>query len=496
MNNAVSANPPRLRLDQEEIRALVGAELVDRRDQDTFDVTNPATGDVLAVVPNLGAAATEAAISAAAAAQREWASRPTLERSAVLRSWAELIRHNRDALARLLVMEQGKPLSEARAELDYSASFVDWFAEEARRPHGQTIPTGLPNTRMSTIRQPIGVGACITPWNFPASMIARKAAPALAAGCAVVIKPSEFTPLIALALIRLAYKAGIPAGVATVVTGDRAASDEIGRVLTQNPFVRKISFTGSTVVGSRLMARAAENIKSVALELGGNAPFIVFADADLDLAVDGAVTAKFRNGGQACIAANRILVHRAIHDRFVARLSEEISRLVLGNGLDDGTTIGPLINTAAVEKVHRHVEDAVRRGAKLVAGGERSALGANFYPPTLLLDVPADAELCHEETFGPVAAIQRFDTEDEALALANATPYGLAGYVFTSDADRVIRVSEGLDTGLVAVNVGIFTTPVAPFGGVKQSGIGREGGAEGLHDWQEVKYICQGVLPA
>lgn len=477
-----------------DARALIGAEWVAGIPGRTFDVTNPATGELLARVPNLGADETAKAILAAHAAQGAWAARSALERSSTLRDWATLVRDRTDDLASLLVAEQGKPLREARAELAYSADFFDWFAEEARRPHGQTIPSGIPSTRMSTIRQPIGVGACITPWNFPASMIARKAAPALAAGNAIVIKPSEQTPLIALALARLALDAGVPTGVVNVVTGDREASAAIGAEFTSNPLVRKISFTGSTAVGSRLMAQCAPTVKSIALELGGNAPLIVFDDADLDVAVRSTIAAKFRNAGQACIAANRILVQAGIHDEFVARLTEEISRLTVGDGYDNATDIGPLINSAAVDKVHRHVLDAVARGAALVTGGERSPLGPNFYPPTLLLNVAIDAELCGEETFGPVAALRRFDTEDEALELANDTTYGLAAYLYTTDANRLVRVSERLETGLVAANVGVFTTPVAPFGGVKASGIGREGGAEGLHDWQELKYICQGVL--
>ncbi|GAB3617782.1 NADP-dependent succinate-semialdehyde dehydrogenase [Okibacterium endophyticum] len=460
---------------------------------DVFDVINPATGDLLARVPDMGQSDIKRAIAAADTAFAPWAARSPVDRSVILRRWADLIRADAERLATLLVLEQGKPRAEARAELHYAASFFDWFAEEARRPHGDTIPSGIPGTRMSTIRQPIGVGACITPWNFPASMITRKAAPALAAGCTVIIKPAEQTPLIALALGRLAIEAGVPAGVVNVVTGDRSAAAIVGLELTTNEAVKKISFTGSTAVGSQLMAQAAPTVKNLALELGGNAPLIVFDDADLNLAVDATMKAKFRNAGQACIAANRILVQDGISEEFTRLLTERISALVVGNGLDQDTNVGPLINQAAVEKVDRHVTDAIAKGATLLVGGNRHKLGGHFYTPTLLVDTPGEADLCSEETFGPVAALRHFGTESEALELANATPYGLAAYLFTTDADRVVRVSEALETGLVAINVGEFTTPVAPFGGVKLSGIGREGGAEGLHDWQETKYICQGV---
>jgi len=477
-----------------EKRAYIGGRWVEADDGATFEVVNPAgTGEVLARVPNLGADETRRAIVAADEAGAAWAGAGAAERSAVLRRWADLIREDVERLATLLVLEQGKPLAEARGELIYAASFFDWFAEEGRRPHGETIPSARPGTRMTTIRQPMGVGACITPWNFPASMITRKAAPALAAGCTVVLKPAEQTPLIAIALCALAERAGLPPGVVNLVTGDRAAAALIGETLVGHERVRKISFTGSTKVGSRLMRLAAEGIKSVALELGGNAPFLVFEDADLDLALDSAMRAKFNNAGQACIAANRILVARAVHDEFVARLAERCAALVVGNGLDPDTDIGPLINRAAVDKVHRHVTDAVAKGARMLTGGAHHPLGENFYTPTVLVDCPPDADLCAEETFGPVAAVQIFDDEDEAVTAANDTVYGLAAYFFTTDADRVVRVSEALHSGLVSVNVGEFTTPVAPFGGVKQSGIGREGGAEGLRDWQETKYICQGV---
>jgi succinate-semialdehyde dehydrogenase/glutarate-semialdehyde dehydrogenase len=481
-------------MEEPQARALIGGRWVEADSGATFEVTDPAgVGGVLARVPNLGPVETRRAIEAAADSLASWSAASSAERSIVLRRWAELIREDIERLANLLVREQGKPLAEARAELVYAASFFDWFAEEARRPHGETIPSARPGTRMITIRQPMGVGACITPWNFPASMITRKAAPALAAGCTVVIKPAEQTPLTAIALCALAERAGMPPGVVNVVTGDRAAATLIGETLTGHESVRKISFTGSTQVGRQLMRLAADGVKSVALELGGNAPFLVFADADLDLALDALIRAKFNNAGQACIAANRILVARCVHDEFTARLAERTAALTVGNGLDPGTDIGPLINQAAVGKVHRHVTDAVAKGAKLLTGGRHHPLGGNFYTPTVLVDCPPGADLCGEETFGPLAAVQAFDDEQEAVAAANDTPYGLAAYFFTTDADRVWRVGEALQSGLVSVNVGEFTTPVAPFGGVKQSGIGREGGADGLHDWQETKYICQAV---
>lgn len=466
--------------------------MVEADDLSTFAVHDPADGQLLARVANLGADETARAILAAQEAFPAWAATSVLERSGVLRAWGQLIRERVDELAVLLVREQGKPLAEARGELNYAASFFDWFGEEARRPHGETIPSALPRTRMLAIRQPLGVGACITPWNFPASMITRKAAPALAAGCTIVVKPAEQTPLIAIAICALAAEAGIPDGVVNLVTGDRAAAARIGATLTGHEAVRKISFTGSTAVGRVLMQQAAATVKSVALELGGNAPLLVFADADLELAVEATVSAKFRNAGQACIAANRILVEHSVHDQFVERLAARIRAIRVGNGLDD-VDLGPLIDAAAVDKVDRHVQVAVAKGARVQVGGRRHKLGKNFYEPTLLVGCPDDADLCAEEAFGPLAAVRAFTDESEGIARANNTSYGLAAYLFSTDADRVWRVGEALESGLVAVNIGEFTTPVAPFGGVKQSGVGREGGAEGLHDWQETKYICQGV---
>jgi succinate-semialdehyde dehydrogenase / glutarate-semialdehyde dehydrogenase len=463
-------------------------------DSRTFPVTDPATGSVIAEVPRMGAAETVRAIKAAQAAGAGWRALSSNERSELLRRWAALMISERDELARLMVREQGKPLAEATAEVTYAASFFDWFAEEGRRAYGETIPPGLPGTRMVVTRQPIGVGACITPWNFPIAMITRKAAPALAAGCTIVLKPAEQTPLCALAVCSLAEQAGIPAGVVNVVTGDAEDAPVIGWELTTRPEVRKISFTGSTAVGSLLMRQASGTIKSVSLELGGNAPFIVFDDADLDAAVSAAMVTKFRNAGQACIAANRILVDAAVYDDFVAALAERTAALKVGNGLDPGTDIGPLIDEAAVAKAEQHVADAISHGARLVTGGHRDALGGTFFQPTLLADCPPDALMCREETFGPVAAVQRFTGEAEAVRLANDTPYGLASYFFSQDTRRVWRVSEALDTGIVAVNTAMFTSPVAPFGGMKQSGLSREGGHEGISDWLETKYICHGGI--
>jgi succinate-semialdehyde dehydrogenase/glutarate-semialdehyde dehydrogenase len=472
----------------------VGGRWTAADDRRTFPVTDPATGKVIAEVPRMGAVETVRAIRAAEAAAPAWRRVSSGERSRLLRAWAALMVDNQEELARLLVREQGKPLREATEEVRYAASFLDWFAEEGRRAYGEVIPPGLPGTRMTVVREPVGVGACITPWNFPIAMITRKAAPALAAGCPIVLKPAEQTPLCALAVCALAERAGIPAGVFNVVVGDSEDAAVIGREMTTRPEVRKISFTGSTAVGSLLMGQAAGGVKSVSLELGGNAPFIVFEDADLDLAVSAAVSAKFRNAGQACIAANRFLVADAVHDDFVAELAGRAGALRVGNGLDEGTDIGPLIDAAAVRKVERHITDALGRGASLIVGGGPHSLGGTFVQPTVLADCPLDADICCEETFGPVAAVTRFSDEAEALRSANDTPYGLASYFFTRDTGRVWRVAEALQTGIVAVNTGAFSSPVAPFGGMKQSGLGREGGHEGIADWLESKYVCHGGI--
>ncbi|SEB59096.1 NAD-dependent succinate-semialdehyde dehydrogenase [Streptomyces melanosporofaciens] len=472
----------------------VGGRWTAADDGRTFPVTDPATGQILAEVPRMGARETVRAIQAANAAAPGWRALSSDERGQLLRTWAALLIDNRDQLARLLVREQGKPLPEAAQEVTYAASFLDWFAEEGRRAYGDVIPAGLPGTRMTAVREPVGVGACITPWNFPIAMITRKAAPALAAGCPIVLKPAEQTPLCALAVCALSERAGIPAGVFNVVVGDAEDAPAVGLELTTRPEVRKLSFTGSTTVGSLLMRQAADTIKSVSLELGGNAPFIVFDDADLDVAISAAMAAKFRNAGQTCVSANRFLVADSVYDDFLAALAEHTAALAVGNGLDPGTDVGPLIDQAAIRKIERHIADAVHRGAKVVTGGEPHRLGGTFFQPTVLADCPPNAEICCEETFGPVAAVTRFNDEDEAVRHANKTPYGLAAYFFTRDTRRVWRVSEALETGIVAVNTGAFSSPVAPFGGVKQSGLGREGGREGIGDWMETKYVCHGGI--
>jgi succinate-semialdehyde dehydrogenase / glutarate-semialdehyde dehydrogenase len=457
----------------------------------TFAVRNPATGEVIEQVPRHGVAETRAAIAAAERAFPAWRGRTAKERALVLRRLADLMLERQEELARLLTTEQGKPLAEARGEIAYAASFFEWFGEEAKRIYGDTIPPHQADKRIVVLREPIGVTAGITPWNFPAAMITRKAAPALAVGCAIVLKPAEQTPLTALALARLADEAGIPPGVLSVVTGDAGDAPVIGGELTTNPAVRKLSFTGSTEVGKLLMAQCAGTVKKVSLELGGNAPFLVFDDADLDAAVEGAIMCKFRNSGQTCVSANRILVQDSVHDEFVARFEAAVGRLVVGNGLDDGVQVGPLIDESAVEKVERHVADATQGGAELVRGGGR--LEGTFFEPTVLTGVTATMAMTREETFGPVAGIQRFADEQEAIALANDTPYGLAAYFYSGGLGRVWRVSEGLEYGILGVNTGIISTEVAPFGGMKESGIGREGSRYGVDDWLETKYVCLGL---
>jgi succinate-semialdehyde dehydrogenase / glutarate-semialdehyde dehydrogenase len=458
----------------------------------TFAVSNPATGDVIEQVPRHGVAETRAAIEAAERAYPAWRARTAKERALVLRGLADLMLERQEELARLLTTEQGKPLAEARGEIAYAASFFEWFGEEAKRIYGDTIPPHQADKRIVVLREPIGVTAGITPWNFPAAMITRKAAPALAVGCTIVLKPAEQTPLTALALARLAEEAGLPPGVLSVVTGDAEDAPVIGGELTSNPTVRKLSFTGSTEVGKLLMAQCAGTVKKVSLELGGNAPFLVFDDADLDAAVDGAIMCKFRNSGQTCVSANRILVQDSIHDEFVSRFEAAVGRLVVGNGLEDGVQVGPLIDESAVEKVERHVADATESGAELVRGGSRLE-GTTYFEPTVLTGVTATMAMTREETFGPVAGIQRFASEEEAVALANDTPYGLAAYFYSGGLGRVWRVSEGLEYGILGVNTGIISTEVAPFGGMKESGIGREGSKFGVEDWLETKYVCLGV---
>jgi succinate-semialdehyde dehydrogenase/glutarate-semialdehyde dehydrogenase len=457
---------------------------------ETFAVENPATGETIAEVPRLGAAETRRALERAEEALPAWRSLLAKDRARILRRWADLMLEHEEELARLLTTEQGKPLAESRIEVQYAASFYEWFGEEAKRVYGDTIPTYARDRRIVVTKSAVGVTAGITPWNFPAAMPTRKSAPALAAGCTMVLKPAEQTPLSALAIARLGLEAGLPEGVFQVVTGAAEDAPLIGAELTGNPLVRKLGFTGSTEVGKLLMAQCAAQVKKVSLELGGNAPFIVFDDADLDAAVAGALICKYRNSGQTCISANRILVQEGIHDAFVARLVEAASQLRVGDGLDPETKVGPLIERSAVEKVERHVKDAVERGGELLLGGE--GLGGLFWQPTVIAGVPADAAMSCEETFGPVAGIARFRTEEQAVRDANDTPYGLAAYYYTSDQGRIWRLSEALEYGIHGVNTGLISSEVVPFGGVKESGIGREGSKYGIEEWLEIKYLCLG----
>jgi succinate-semialdehyde dehydrogenase/glutarate-semialdehyde dehydrogenase len=457
---------------------------------ETFDVDNPATGETIAELPRMGAGETRRAVERAEAALPAWRSLLAKDRARILRRWADSMLEHEEQLARLLTTEQGKPLAESRVEVAYAASFLEWFGEEAKRVYGDTIPTYAPDRRIVVTKAPVGVTAGITPWNFPAAMPTRKAAPALAAGCTMVLKPAEQTPLTALAIARLGLDAGLPEGVLEIVTGTAGDAPVIGAELTSNATVRKLGFTGSTEVGKLLMAQCANQVKKVSLELGGNAPFIVFDDADLDEAIAGALVCKFRNSGQTCISANRILVQDGIHDDFVSRLVEQASTLVVGNGLDPHTNVGPLIEQAAVDKVERHVGDALERGGELLLGGE--GLGGRFWQPTVITGVTAEASMSCEETFGPVAGIARFDSEEEAVRIANDTPYGLAAYYYTRDHARIWRLSEALEYGIHGINTGLISTEVAPFGGVKESGIGREGSKYGIAEWLELKYLCVG----
>ena len=449
-------------------------------------VYNPADGSEVGVVPDLGAEETETAIKAAHAAFLDWRGKLASHRSKTLMRWHDLIMENRDELAALMTAEQGKPLAESKGEVAYAASFVEFFAEQAKRVYGETIPTHKSDSRLSVIKQPAGVVAAITPWNFPAAMITRKAAPALAAGCTVVCKPAEDTPLTALALAALAEEAGLPKGAFNIITGD---AKTIGEVMTTHPLVRVVTFTGSTEVGKILMKQSASTIKKVALELGGNAPFLIFDDAEIDHAVEGVIQSKFRNAGQTCVCANRIYVQRTIYDAFAAKMADSMGRLKVGPGTDKNVFIGPLINEDGVKKVEEHVKNAVANGAEVKLGGQRHDLGGNFFQPTLLTNVQQGMLITREETFGPVAGLIPFDTEEEAIALANDTEYGLAAYFYSRDVGRITRVSENLDYGMVGVNTGLFSTELAPFGGVKESGIGREGSHHGMDEFLEMKYI-------
>ena len=456
---------------------------------ETLKVTNPATDEVLGTVPKMGANETRRAIEAANAAWPAWRAKTAKQRGDIIRRWFNLMLENQDDLGLLMTLEQGKPLPEAKGEIVYAASFLEWFAEEGRRAYGDVIPPHMADRRVVVIKEPIGVCAAITPWNFPAAMITRKAGPALAAGCPMVVKPATATPYSALALAELAERAGVPKGVFSVVTGSAGA---IGGEMTSNPIVRKLTFTGSTEIGKILMQQCAGTVKKVSMELGGNAPFIVFDDADLDAAVEGAMASKYRNAGQTCVCANRLLVQEGVYDAFAAKLAEAVSGLKVGDGVGEGVSQGPLIDMAAVEKVEEHIADALSKGARLVVGGSRHELGHSFFQPTILADVDTSMKVTKEETFGPLAPLFRFKTEEEAIKMANDTEFGLAAYFFSRDMGRVWRVSEGLEYGIVGANVGIISTEVAPFGGVKESGIGREGSHYGLDEFMEVKYICMG----
>ncbi len=458
---------------------------------ESIAVTNPANGHVIAHVPRMGKAETERAIVAAEAAQKSWKNLTAAARAAILRRWFDLVKLHTDDLALILTSEQGKPLAEAKGEVNYGASFIEWFAEEAKRVYGETIPSPANDRRLLVIKQPIGVTAAITPWNFPIAMITRKAAPALAAGCTMIIKPAEQTPLSAIALAVLAEEAGVPTGVLQVITGK---AREIGAVMCESPIVTKLSFTGSTEVGRILMRQSADTIKKLSLELGGNAPFIVFDDADLDAAAEGAMISKFRNAGQTCVCANRLFVQDGVFDAFSEKLAAKVRALKVGEGTVEGVTQGPLIDNAAIEKIESHVADAVGRGAKLVQGGKRHALGGTFYEPTVLAGVTADSLIFKEETFGPVAPLFRFKTDDEVIELANRTEFGLASYFYSRDIGRIWRVAEALEYGMVGVNTGMISNEVAPFGGVKQSGLGREGSHHGIDEYLEIKYIAMAGL--
>ncbi|HQO17273.1 MAG TPA: NAD-dependent succinate-semialdehyde dehydrogenase [Methylotenera sp.] len=472
-------------------QTLLAGEWVGADSGETFTVTNPANGERIANVPRMGKAETERAIIASQAAQKQWKNLTAKARAAILKRWFDLMMLHQEDLAQILTAEQGKPLAEARGEVAYGASFVEWFAEEAKRVYGETIPAPTADRKLLVVKQPIGVTAAITPWNFPIAMITRKASPALAAGCSMIIKPAENTPLSAIALAVLAEEAGVPAGVLQVVTGK---AREIGAVLCESPVVTKLSFTGSTEVGRILMRQCADTVKKLSLELGGNAPFIVFDDADLDAAVEGAMISKFRNAGQTCVCANRLFVQDGVFDAFAAKLAAKVATLKVGDGMADGVTQGPLIDEGAVEKVENHIADALSKGATLLQGGKRHANGGTFYEPTVLADVSANALIFKEETFGPVAPLFRFKTDEDVIAMANNTEFGLASYFYSRHIGRIWRVAEALEYGMVGVNTGMISNEVAPFGGVKQSGLGREGSHHGIDEYLEIKYIAMAGL--
>ena len=484
-----------MRLDDQELlkdKSYIDGKWVAAPGGAVFPVINPATGETIASVADLGAAQTHAAIAAAEKAFASWRKRSGKERALILRKWHDLIVAATDDIALIMTSEQGKPLAEARGEVAYAASFVEWFAEEARRVYGDTLPAPGRAQRIVVVRQPVGVCAAITPWNFPAAMITRKVAPALAAGCTAVVKPAEYTPLTALALAELAGRAGIPAGVFNVITGLAAA--EIGKALTGSQTVRKLSFTGSTETGRLLMAQSAPTVKKLSMELGGNAPFIVFDDADIEAAVEGAMASKFRNSGQTCVCANRLLVQGGVHDAFAAKLTAKVRALKVGNGVEPGVTQGPLIDVAALEKVQSQLADALAKGARILTGGRPHALGGTFFEPTVIADATPEMLCARQETFGPLAPLFRFETEEEAIALANNTEFGLAAYFFSQNLNRVIRVAEELEYGMVGINTGLISNEVSPFGGIKQSGFGREGSKYGIEEYLVIKQMCIGGL--
>jgi succinate-semialdehyde dehydrogenase/glutarate-semialdehyde dehydrogenase len=472
-------------------QAYIDGRWIDSPNGEVQEIFNPATGEKIGTVPMLGTEETRQAINSAETAQKEWAGRTAQERSSILRRWFELMVAHADELAEILTLEQGKPLAEAKGEIMYAASFVEWFAEEGKRIYGDIIPSHKAGARLMVLKQPIGVVAAITPWNFPTAMITRKCAPAMAAGCPFIVKPAPDTPYSALALAVLAEEAGIPAGIFNVVTGDAVA---IGGELTGNDAVRKLSFTGSTNIGKLLMRQCADTVKKVSLELGGNAPFIVFDDADLNAAVEGAIASKYRNAGQTCVCTNRFLIQDGIYDQFVEKLTAAVNDLKVGNGMESGVTQGPLINAAAIDKIEDHVADAISKGATITTGGQRHSLGGTFFEPTVISNANTEMKVAREETFGPLAPIFRFSTEEEAIAMGNDTEFGLAAYVYTKDLGRAWRAGEGLDYGMVGINEGIISTAVAPFGGIKQSGIGREGSKYGIEDYVEIKYMMMGGI--
>jgi succinate-semialdehyde dehydrogenase/glutarate-semialdehyde dehydrogenase len=472
-------------------QAYVSGEWINADDGSTFEVKNPARGDVIAAVPDMGLAETKRAIEAARLAQKPWAAKTGKERSAILRKWNDLMVENADDLGIILTAEMGKPIAEGKGEILYGASFIEWFAEEAKRVYGETIPGHQVDKRITVIKQPVGVVASITPWNFPNAMITRKVAPALAAGCSFVSRPATETPLSALAIVLLAERAGVPKGVFSVITSKK--SSLIGKEFCSNPAIRKLTFTGSTEVGRILMRQSAEQIMKVSMELGGNAPFIVFDDADLDKAVEGALISKYRNNGQTCVCANRIYVQSGVYDAFAKKLADAVNKMKVGDGFESGVSSGPLINSDAVDKVEEHISDALEKGAKILTGGKRHELGGLFFEPTVITGVTSDMMVTNDETFGPVAPLFKFDTEEDVIQQANDTIFGLASYFYARDLSRVYRVSEALEYGMVGINTGLISTEVAPFGGVKQSGIGREGSHHGIEDYLEMKYLCTSI---